>query len=89
MMDNTESITGRLPLSLQGVGSGGQPHGESLGADARISRDPKRKSGFQIPAAGHGNRNCFAFAGLGVDVMASTDAPERPALRLNQPSLDR
>lgn len=51
-------------------------HDENLDADACIACDPKRKSGLQGLAGMHGNGNYFALARLGIDVVASTDAPE-------------
>lgn len=42
--------------------------------------------GFQIGIAVNGDRDHFALARLGVDVVAPADAPERPAVCLNQPA---
>ncbi len=53
-----------------------------LDADARIARNSKREPRLQVLAPVYGNRDHFSFAGFGVDMVASIDAAERPAVGL-------
>jgi len=45
-------------------------------ADTCVARDSKRKPRLQILAPIYGDRNYFALTGLGIDMVATIDAPE-------------
>ena len=55
-----------------------------LGTDACVARDSKRQPWLQILVPVHRNRNYFALAGLGIDMVTPIDASQCPAVRLNQ-----
>jgi len=57
-----------------------------LNVDACIPRDSKRKPYLQILASMHGDRDDLSLSRLGVDMMTSAYAPERPAVRFNEPA---
>jgi len=55
----------------------------ALDPDPRIARNPKSNPGFENFVSVHWDRDNFAFAWFGINVMASLDAPEKPATRLD------
>jgi len=60
--------------------------GLSLDLDACIFRNASGESCLQHLSAVHRDRDHFALTGLRINVVASVDAPERPAVLLDQPA---